>query len=227
MRIVVARCAVIYSGRLPSTSLAPAVRTLLVKADGSLLIHADAGTKALNWMPGGKHTHLRESVDAGGVRTWTVTNKAGETLTVTLLEVLADSEHVLGAEPGLVKDGVEAELQTLLAADPAVLGPGLTLIRREHPTAVGPVDLLLRHPDGGTVAVEVKRVVDSIDPCEQLRRYVSLMSKDPLLGPVRGMLVATRVVPQARVQAAEYGFSVTVVNLEALRDDAPDDSRLF
>ncbi|MFN2479301.1 MAG: endonuclease NucS, partial [Pseudonocardiaceae bacterium] len=178
MRLVIARCQVDYVGRL-TAHLPMALRLLLVKADGSVSVHADGGAyKPLNWM-----SPPCAVVEQPG--RWTVTNRAGEQLIIEIDEVVHDSRHELGVDPGLVKDGVEAHLQALIAEHTATLGPGFTLIRREYPTAIGPVDLLCRDADGVTVAVEIKRRGE-IDGVEQLTRYLNLLNRDPQLAPVRG-----------------------------------------
>ncbi len=219
MRLVIARCTVDYVGRL-TAHLPSATRLVLVKADGSVSVHADdRAYKPLNWMS--PPCWLRE---ADGV--WTVTNKVGERLVLTMEEVLADATHELGVDPGLVKDGVEAHLQELLAAHPDALGPGLTLVRREYPTAIGPVDLLCHDADGGCVAVEVKRRGE-IDGVEQLSRYLSLLNRDPLLAPVVGILAAQEIRPQARVLATDRGIRCVTLDYDALRGMAPTDATLF
>ena len=219
MRLVIARCTVDYVGRL-TAHLPSATRLVLVKADGSVSVHADdRAYKPLNWMS--PPCWLRE---ADGV--WTVTNKVGERLVLTMEEVLADATHELGVDPGLVKDGVEAHLQELLAAHPDALGPGLTLVRREYPTAIGPVDLLCHDADGGCVAVEVKRRGE-IDGVEQLSRYLSLLNRDPLLAPVVGILAAQEIRPQARVLATDRGIRCVALDYDALRGMAPTDATLF
>jgi len=219
VRLVIARCTVDYVGRL-TAHLPSATRLVLVKADGSVSVHADdRAYKPLNWMS--PPCWLRE---ADGV--WTVTNKVGERLVLTMEEVLADATHELGVDPGLVKDGVEAHLQELLAAHPDALGPGLTLVRREYPTAIGPVDLLCHDADGGCVAVEVKRRGE-IDGVEQLSRYLSLLNRDPLLAPVVGILAAQEIRPQARVLATDRGIRCVTLDYDALRGMAPTDATLF
>lgn len=219
MRLVIARCSVDYAGRL-SAHLPPAVRLLMVKADGSVSIHADdRAYKPLNWMS--PPCRIEE---APGV--WRVVNKAGEQLRITLEEVLSDTSYELGADPGLRKDGVEAHLQELLAADPRVLGEGFALVRREHPTAIGPVDLLCRDGSGATVAVEVKRRGE-IDGVEQLTRYLELLNRDPLLAPVAGVLAAQEIKPQARVLAQDRGIRCVWLDYDALREIEPDEPRLF
>jgi hypothetical protein len=164
----------------------------------------------------------RTETDTG----WLVTNKAGEQLQITLYEVLHDSSHDLGIDPGLVKDGVEAHLQVLLAEQAEVLGPGWRLIRREYPTSIGPVDLLCRDATGGTVAVEIKRRGE-IDGVEQLTRYLDLLNRDPLLAPVSGVFAAQEIKPQARVLATDRGIRCITLDYDALRGvDKPED-RLF
>jgi endonuclease len=219
MRLVVARCTVDYDGRL-SAHLPEAVRLVMVKADGCVAIHADGGAyKPLNWM--NAPNTLRDE----GER-WVVTNKQGETLTIQLHEVLADVQHELGDDPGLQKDGVEAHLQELLAAAPGAIEPGLTLVRREYPTAIGPVDLVCRDAVGTVVAVEVKRRGE-IDGVEQLTRYIDRLRLDSSLGEVRGVFVAQVVKPQARVLAEARGFRWIEVDYDELRGLRPDDLRLF
>jgi RecB family endonuclease NucS len=224
VRVVVARCEVVYAGRL-SAYLAPAVRLLLVKADGSVSVHADdRAYKPLNWMSPPCRLDTRES--DSGEQVWTVTNPAGETLRVTLSEVLHDSTHELGVDPGLVKDGVEAHLQQLLAEHIGVLGEGWRLVQREFPTPIGPVDLLCRDAGDAVVAVEVKRRAE-MDGVEQLTRYLELLNRDPRLAPVRGVLAAQEIKPQARTLAQDRGITCTVLDYDALRGVDDPDSRLF
>jgi endonuclease len=219
VRLVVARCSVDYVGRL-TAHLPSAIRLLLVKADGSVSVHADdRAYKPLNWMS----PPCRLTEDDG---TWTVTNRAGEQLIISLEEVLHDSTHDLGVDPGLVKDGVEAHLQSLLAEHLTALGAGWTLVRREFPTPIGPVDLLCRDAGGGTVAVEVKRRGE-IDGVEQLTRYVELLNRDPLLSPVRGVFAAQEIKPQARVLATDRGIDCVTVDYDALRGLDDPSQRLF
>lgn len=224
MRLVVAVCSVDYIGRL-SAHLPPATRLILSKADGSVSVHADdRAYKPLNWMS--PPCTLRVDVGVDGSSTWTVTNRAGERLVITIAEVLHDSHHELGADPGLVKDGVEAHLQSLLAQQPGTFGTGWQLVRREFPTAIGPVDLLCRDHAGAAVAVEVKRRGD-IDGVEQLTRYLELLNRDPLLAPVQGVLAAQEIRPQARTLAEDRGIRCLVVDYDALRGHDDPDSRLF
>jgi hypothetical protein len=219
VRLVIARCSVDYVGRL-SAHLPAATRLVMVKADGSVSVHADdRAYKPLNWMS--PPCRIEE---APGV--WRVVNKAGEELRITLDEIFHDSAHELGPDPGLQKDGVEAHLQELIAASPAVLGNGFTLVRREYPTAIGPVDLLCRNADGGTVAVEVKRRGE-IDGVEQLTRYLELLNRDPLLAPVSGILAAQEIKPQARVLAEDRGIRCVVVDYDEMRGMDDKDDRLF
>ena len=224
MRLVIASCSVDYVGRL-TAHLPSATRLLLVKADGSVLVHSDGGSyKPLNWMS--PPCSLSTDVDDDGVGTWTVTNKAGEKLVITLDEVHHDSAHELGVDPGLVKDGVEAHLQALLAAQIEVLGEGWRVVRREFPTAIGPVDIMCRDADGKSVAIELKRRGD-IDGVEQLTRYLELLNRDPLLAPVRGIFAAQEIKPQARVLAADRGIECVVLDYDALRGLDDSESRLF
>jgi len=219
VRLVIAKCSVDYVGRL-SAHLPPAVRLLMVKADGSVSVHADdRAYKPLNWMS--PPCKLRE---APGV--WKVVNKAGEELRITLEEIFQDTSYDLGVDPGLVKDGVEAHLQELLAAHPDRLGEGYTLVRREFMTAIGPVDLLCRDASGGAIAVEVKRRA-GIDAVEQLTRYLELLNRDPLLTPVGGVLAAQAIAPQARTLAEDRGIRCVVVDYDTLRGRESDDLRLF
>jgi len=209
MRLVVARCQVDYAGRL-TAHLPMATRLLLVKADGSVSIHADGGAyKPLNWMV----PPCRLVEEPGR---WTVSNPKGETLTITIDEVLSDTSHDLGVDPGLQKDGVEAHLQELLAADPCRIMDGLVLVRREHQTDIGPVDLLCRDAEGNAVAIEVKRRGE-IDGVEQLARYLERMARDPHLRGVRGLFVAQVVKPQARVLAEARGIAWVEVDYDELR----------
>ena len=231
MRLVIARCAVDYVGRL-TAHLAPATRLLLVKADGSVLVHADGGSyKPLNWMsPPCTLTESAPDADraaAGVTAVWTVQQtKSDDRLVVELHEVLHDSVHDLGVDPGLVKDGVEAHLQELLAEQIEVLGAGHVLVRREYPTAIGPVDIMARDPGGVSVAVEIKRRGD-IDGVEQLTRYLELLNRDPRLAPVTGVFAAQEIRPQARVLAADRGIRCLTLDYAALRGVDDVASRLF
>jgi RecB family endonuclease NucS len=224
VRLVVADCSVDYVGRL-SAHLPRATRLILSKADGSVSVHADdRAYKPLNWMS--PPCSVREEVDDAGVGTWTVTNKGGEQLIISVHAVHHDSRHELGVDPGLVKDGVEAHLQALLADQPAVFGHGWELVRREHMTAIGPVDILFRDHEGATVAVEVKRRGE-IDGVEQLTRYLELLNRDPLLAPVAGVFAAQEIKPQARTLAEDRGIRCVVVDYDALRGVDDPASRLF
>ncbi len=224
MRLVIARCSVDYVGRL-TAHLPSATRLLLVKADGSVSVHADdRAYKPLNWMS--PPCSLREDVDEHGAGTWTVTNKAGEQLLVRVEEVLHDASFDLGVDPGLVKDGVEAHLQELLAEQIETLGSGWRLVRREFPTAIGPVDLLARDGTGTTVAVEIKRRGE-IDGVEQLTRYLELLNRDPLLAPVAGVLAAQEIRPQARVLAGDRGIRCVTLDYDTMRGVDDVESRLF
>ena len=219
MRLVIAHCSVDYAGRL-TAHLPLAKRLLVVKADGSVLVHSDAGGyKPLMWMT--PPCTLREEPGR-----WTVTNKPGETLAITVEEILSDSAHELGVDPGLVKDGVEAHLQQLLADRCEVLGQGWSLVRREYPTDIGPVDLLCRDAAGRHVAVEIKRRGE-IDGVEQLTRYLERLDRDPLLRPVRGIFAAQEIKPQARVLAAQRGIDCVVLDYDELRGLEPATPRLW
>lgn len=219
MRLVVADCTVDYAGRL-TAHLPPARRLIMVKADGCIAIHADGGAyKPLNWM-----NAPNTLVEGEGA--WEVTNPKGERLVITLHEVHVDTSHELGVDPGLQKDGVEAHLQVLLAARPWVLEEGLSLLRREYPTDIGPVDLLCSDTDGHTVAVEIKRRGD-IDGVEQLARYVERLNLDPRLAPVRGILAAQSTTPQSRTLGDARGVVVIEVDYDGLREIESNDLTLF
>jgi len=219
VRIVVTRCSVTYAGRL-GARLGEAVRVVMMKRDGSLAIHADAGAyKPLNWMnPPCTITASDEQI--------VCTNPKGETLTIELHEVLHDLELELGDDPGLEKDGVEAELQELLARDVGLIGEEFVLVRREYPTDIGPVDLLCRDPEGNAVVVEVKRVGE-IAGVDQLLRYQERLDLDPRLKPTKGVFVATRIKPQAKVYAESRGVTCVEISLEQLRNETAPDLRLF
>ena len=219
MRIVIARCSVDYAGRL-TAHLPSALRLLIVKADGSVLVHSDGGSyKPLNWMS--PPCRLAESEGR-----WLVTGKNGEELRITIEEIVHDSSHELGIDPGLVKDGVEAHLQQLLAEQVHILGEGWRLVRREYPTAIGPVDLMCRDADSVAVAVEIKRRGE-IDGVEQLTRYLDLLNRDPLLAPVRGVLAAQEIRPQARVLAEDRGIRCLILDYELMRGADDASLRLF
>ncbi|HEY5356861.1 MAG TPA: endonuclease NucS [Streptosporangiaceae bacterium] len=236
MRLVIARCSVAYAGRL-SAHLPLATRLLMIKADSSVLVHSDGGSyKPLNWMS----PPCRLAEEPGR---WVVTGKSGETLTIEIEEILSDTSVDLGADPGLVKDGVEAHLQELLAAQMDVLGDGWRLVRREYPTPIGPVDIMCRDAAGGCVAIEIKRRGDidgsdstegnalgggayvaveikrhaGIDAVEQLTRYLELLNRDPLLAPVKGVLAAQTIKPQARTLAEDRGIRCVVLDYDAMR----------
>jgi len=235
VRLVIARCSVDYVGRL-TAHLPEALRLILVKADGSVQVHSDGGSyKPLNWMS----PPCKVTEEPGR---WSVTGKGGETLTITISEVISDTSADLGTEPGLVKDGVEAHLQELLAAQLGLLGDGWRLVRREFPTPIGPVDIMCRDGAGHSVAVEIKRrgEIDgsddslptasrprhhaveikrhaTIDAVEQLTRYLEYLNRDPLLRPVGGILAAQSIAPQARTLAEDRGIRCVVLDYEAMR----------
>jgi RecB family endonuclease NucS len=235
VRLVIARCQVDYAGRL-TAHLPMATRLILVKADGSVSIHADdRAYKPLNWMsppcalvelpapaPEDDAVPGTEPLTA----LWEVRGRDGDTLQISIAEVLHDLRHELGADPGLQKDGVEAHLQALLAEHPETFGAGWSLVRREYMTAIGPVDLLCRDAAGSYVAVEVKRRGE-IDGVEQLTRYLDLMRRDPLLGEVRGVFAAQQIKPQARVLATDRGITCVTVDYDVLRGMDNVDDRLF
>ncbi len=219
MRLVIARCSVDYDGRL-TAHLPSAIRLIMVKADGCVAIHADGGAyKPLNWM-----NAPNTIVEKDGV--WTVTNPKKERLTITIEELLSDEESDFGDDPGLEKDGVEAHLQELLAANPDKIFDGLTLVRREYPTDVGPVDLLCRDEDGQAIAIEVKRRGE-IDGVEQLTRYLDFLNRDPMLRPVSGMFVAQSIKLQARVLAEHRDIGWVEVDYDELRGIESNELKLF
>jgi len=219
MRLVIARCTVDYSGRL-SAHLPPAVRLIMVKADGCVAIHADGGAyKPLNWMNAPNHLEISDGE-------WTVSNAKGETLVIRLEEVISDTAHEMGSDPGLAKDGVEANLQVLLAEHPGHIEEGMELLEREYATDIGPVDLLCRDAAGQVVAVEIKRRGE-IDGVEQLTRYLDFLNRDPLLAPVRGVLAAQAIKAQARTLAADRGIGCVEIDYDALRGLESNVLRLF
>jgi RecB family endonuclease NucS len=220
---VIAQCRVDYLGRL-TAHLPSARRLLLIKADGSVSIHADdRAYKPLNWMS--PPCTLTEAAE-GDQPVWVVENKSGEQLRITIEEIEHDSSHELGIDPGLVKDGVEAHLQELLAEHIELLGEGYTLVRREYMTAIGPVDILCRDAQGGSVAVEIKRRGE-IDGVEQLTRYLELLNRDSLLAPVAGVFAAQQIKPQARTLAGDRGIRCLTLDYDAMRGMDNDDFRLF
>lgn len=225
MRLVVARCQVDYAGRL-AAHLPMATRVLMLKADGSVLVHSDGGSyKPLNWMS--PPCKLIEGTTENGTIEWTVTaQKADATLRILIEEILQDSAHDLGVDPGLQKDGVEKHLQELLAEHTTTLGDGMSLVRREYMTAIGPVDLLCRDANGAAVAVEIKRRGE-IDGVEQLTRYLELMNREPKLRPVRGIFAAQEIKPQARTLAEDRGIECVVVDYNDLRGLDDPSLRLF
>jgi endonuclease len=231
VRLVIARCSVDYAGRL-SAHLPLATRLLMVKGDGSLLVHSDGGSyKPLNWMSPPCTLDATEPDDeqraAGVVEVWKVTHKkTADQLIVSIHEVLHDSAHELGIDPGLQKDGVEAHLQQLLAEQIELLGEGHRLVRREYMTAIGPVDILATDASGASVAVELKRRGD-IDGVEQLTRYLELMNRDPRLAPVTGVFAAQEIKPQARTLAEDRGIRCVVLDYDAMRGIEGGHARLF
>ena len=220
---MIAQCRVDYLGRL-TAHLPSARRLLLIKADGSVSIHADdRAYKPLNWMsPPCRLTEATEDE----LSVWVVENKSGEQLRITIEEIEHDSSHELGIDPGLVKDGVEAHLQELLAEHIDLLGEGYTLIRREYMTAIGPVDILCRDAQGHSVAVEIKRRGE-IDGVEQLTRYLELLNRDSLLAPVAGVFAAQQIKPQARTLAADRGIRCLTLDYDVMRGLDSDEFRLF
>ncbi|NLA64826.1 MAG: endonuclease NucS [Leucobacter sp.] len=221
MRIVVADCSVDYAGRL-SAHLPRATRVLMLKSDGSILVHSDGGSyKPLNWMsPPCSLAQLEpdnEQQADGVAEVWQVTHaKTADRLVVSIFGIEHDSSHDLGVDPGLIKDGVEAHLQELLADQIELLGDGHELVRREYMTAIGPVDILARDSSGASVAIEIKRRGE-IDGVEQLTRYLELMNRDPRLAPVQGVFAAQEIKPQARTLAEDRGIRCLVLDYDAMR----------
>ena len=226
MRLLVATCAVDYSGRL-AAHLPMAKRLVMVKADGSVSVHSEGGAyKPLNWMSPPCTLEINhQPLDDDLVEVWTVTNRGSDQLRIAIHEIESDQQYDLGVDPGLVKDGVEKHLQELLAARPEQLRPGLRLVQREYFTAIGPVDLLCRS-DSGYVAVEIKRRGE-IAGVEQLTRYLELIRRDPLMGQVEGILAAQIIKPQARTLARDRGIECVIVDYDDLRGIEPADDRLF
>ncbi|WP_298440999.1 endonuclease NucS [Gordonia sp. (in: high G+C Gram-positive bacteria)] len=227
MRLVIAECQVDYVGRL-TAHLPMARRLLLIKSDGSVSVHADdRAYKPLNWMSPPCWLTEEPPVEGSAAQAvWVVENKAGEQLRITINDVEHDSSHELGVDPGLVKDGVEAHLQELLAEHVQTLGEGYTLVRREYMTAIGPVDLLCRDADGGTVAVEIKRRGE-IDGVEQLTRYLELLNRDATLAPVAGIFAAQQIRPQAKTLATDRGIRCVTLDYDRLRGTESTEFRLF
>jgi len=231
VRLVVAECSVDYAGRL-SAHLDPARRVLMLKADGSVLVHADGGSyKPLNWMSPPCSLVVEEPDDellsAGVQQVWRVTHgKTGDVLIIRIHDLVIDETVDLGIDPGLVKDGVEADLQRLLAEQIELLGEDWTFVRREHMTAIGPVDILAKDPGGTSVAVEIKRRGD-IDGVEQLTRYLELMNRDPHLAPVTGVFAAQEIKPQARTLAEDRGIRCVTLDYDAMRGVEGGPARLF
>lgn len=238
MRLVFADCSVDYMGRL-SAHLPRATRLLVVKNDGSVLIHSDGGSyKPLNWMspPARLHiadraeidsTSLADELDSDICELWTVqAAKTDDRLVIRVFEKINEMSHDLGIDPGLIKDGVEADLQRLLSDQIELLGAGYRMVRREYPTAIGPVDILAKDASGVSVAVELKRVGD-IDGVEQLTRYLELLNRDPLLAPVQGVFAAQRIKPQARTLAEDRGIRCVSLDYDAMRGVDDVESRLF
>lgn len=231
MRLVIAECTVDYSGRL-TAHLPLARRLLMLKADGAVLVHSDGGSyKPLNWMTPPctvREQEPSEEQRAVGVQqVWTVSStKTDDQLVVAIHQLLGDHDYELGVDPGLIKDGVEAHLQELLAEQIGLLGQGHCLVRREYPTAIGPVDIMARSAEGASVAVEIKRRGD-IDGVEQLTRYLDLLNRDPLLAPVSGVFAAQEIKPQARVLATDRGIRCLVLDYDEMRGMDDPQSRLF
>ncbi|AHI20283.1 MAG: endonuclease NucS [Corynebacterium casei] len=230
MRLVIARCSVDYVGRLDA-HLPMADRLLLLKADGSVSVHADdRAYKPLNWMTPPCTLEESEIKDIDGDPTgeylWLVENKKGDQLRITIEEIHQDIEAELGEDPGLVKDGVEAHLQELLAEHITTLGKGYSLVRREYPTAIGPVDLMAQDAKKGYVAIEVKRRGE-IDGVEQLTRYLELLNRDDLLAPVAGVFAAQEIKPQARTLAEDRGIRCVILDYQELRGIESNELRLF
>jgi len=231
VRLVIARCSVDYAGRL-SAHLPLATRLLVVKGDGSVLVHSDSlSYKPLNWMSPPctlAEVEVDEERAAAGVTAiWRVAQaKTADLLVISIHEILHDSTHDLGVDPGLQKNGVESDLQRLLAEQIELLGEGHSLVRREYMTAIGPVDILATDASGASVAVEIKRRGD-IDGVEQLTRYLELMNRDPRLAPVTGVFAAQEIKPQARTLATDRGIRCLLLDYDAMRGLDDSHSRLF
>ena len=231
MRLVIAECSVDYAGRL-TAHLPKAKRLLMLKGDGSILIHSETGSyKPLNWMnpPCNYSTHEpdEEQVSQGVKEIWRVSQaKTADILWVQIYEIHADVNHELGKDPGLIKDGVEAHLQELLAAQIELIGSGAQLVRREYMTPIGPVDILAKDGSGQSVAIEIKRRGE-IDGVEQLTRYLELMNRDAALSPVRGIFAAQEIKPQARTLAEDRGIECLILDYEQMRTEAIDPDALF
>lgn len=231
MRIVIAECSVDYSGRLDA-HLPKAKRVLMLKGDGSVLIHSDGGSyKPLNWMTAPCTMHEEEpsedEADNCVKKVWRIeASKTDDTLVIRLGEVFLDHEESLGIDPGLTKDGVEAHLQELLADQVEILGDGWRTVRREYPTAIGPVDLMVRTDENEPVAVEIKRR-GGIDGVEQLTRYLELLGRDPLLEGITGIFAAQEITRQARTLAEDRGIRCVILDYDAMRGMDDVESRLF
>ena len=224
MRLVIANCTVDYSGRLDA-HLSEAVRLIMIKADGCISIHADGGAyKPLNWMNAPNSIH--ESTDDDDELTWLVTNEKNEKLTIKVHELISDFSQDMGIDPGLQKDGGEAHLQELLAANVDKISDGMVLVRREYPTDIGPVDLLCRDSRGEAVAIEIKRRGE-IDGVEQLSRYLDYLNRDGNLRPVSGIFAAQEIKPQARVLAEDRGIKCLLLDYDELRGIESDELKLF
>ena len=228
---MIAKCSIDYAGRL-TAHLPLADRVLMLKADGSVLVHSDGGSyKPLNWMTPPCTLAVTEPDDdqrtAGFSEIWTVTQaKTDDRLVISIAQVHSDTAHDLGVDPGLVKDGVEANLQELLAEHIESLGTGFQTVRREYMTAIGPVDILAKDALGASVAIEIKRR-GGIDGVEQLTRYLELLNRDPLLSPVSGVFAAQEIKPQARALAEDRGIRCVVLDYDALRGMDDPETRLF
>lgn len=231
MRVVFAECSVEYSGRLDAY-LAKAPRLIMIKADGSVLIHSDGGSyKPLNWMSAPctltEAEPSAEEAEAGIETVWLVANaKTNDALNIKIFSIIEEMSYQLGEDPGLVKDGVEAHLQELLAEQVELIGPGTRLVRREFPTAIGPVDLLVKDAEEKHIAIEIKRRGE-IDGVEQLTRYLELLNRDPLLAPVAGIFAAQEIKPQARVLAEDRGIRCLVLDYGAMKGTDNVEDRLF
>lgn len=234
MRIIVADCSAEYSGRLDA-SLPLAKRVLLIKADNSLLIFSELGSyKPLNWMaapctikditPEHADDDVTTEVPQKVIRA--SADKSNDVLEVTLQHIYSDETYDLGEDPGLIKDGVEDHLQKYLAEQIERIGEGATLVRREYPTAIGPVDIMAIDGSGKHVAIEIKRN-GGIDGVEQLTRYCELLNRDPLLAPVRGIFAAQTITPQARVLAQDRGFDCLILDYDEMKGAEDDSLRLF
>lgn len=231
MRLVLAKCSADYEGRLRA-HLPIAARLIIVKADGSVLLHSDGGSyKPLNWMPPPCALEIDPAdhnlTEEGVAEVWRIrSQKTSDLLTIRIHEVFFEHDQPLGIDPGLIKDGVESNLQTLLSEQMGILGEGYRLVAREYPTAIGPVDMLALDPEGNHVAVEIKRRGE-IDGVEQLSRYLELLNRDPKISPVSGIFAAQEIKKQAKTLAEDRKIRCVLLDYEQMRGGDDTQQRLF